>query len=79
MKDPNINKNNNKDDDTQRYKDFFNSFNEASETDEVLQQLANLNFYEEKSKITKNNNFNEENISKIKFENYIDNLLFFCG
>ena len=73
MKDPNINKNNNKDDDTQRYKDFFNSFNEASETDEVLQQLANLNFYEEKSKITKNNNFNEENISKIKFENYIDN------
>ena len=35
MKDPNGKKINNKDDEMQRYKDFFNSFNEASETDEV--------------------------------------------
>ena len=56
----------------QRYKDFFNSFNEASETDEVLHQLANLNFGEEKTKFNKNSN-NEGNISKIKFENYNNN------
>jgi hypothetical protein len=56
----------------QRYKDFFNSFNEASETDEVLHQLANLNFGEEKTKFNKNIN-NEGNISKIKFENYNNN------
>ena len=72
MKDPNGNKNNKKDDDMQRYKDFFNSFNEASETDEVLHQLANLNFDDEKAKIKKNKN-NENNISKIKFENYNNN------
>ena len=73
MKEPNINKYNNKDEDIHRYKDFFNSFNEASETDEVLQQLVNLNFEEEKLKKNKNNNFNEGNNSKIKFENYNDN------
>ena len=56
----------------QRYKDFFNSFNEASETDEVLHQLANLNFDDEKAKVKKNKN-NEGNISKIKFENYNNN------
>jgi len=72
MKDPNGKKNNNKDDEMQRYKDFFNSFNEASETDEVLHQLANLNFGEEKTKLNKNSN-NEGNISKIKFENYNNN------
>ena len=72
MKDPNGKKNNNKDDEMQRYKDFFNSFNEASETDEVLHQLANLNFGEEKTKFNKNSN-NEGNISKIKFENYNNN------
>jgi hypothetical protein len=72
MKDPNGNKNNKKDDDMQRYKDFFNSFNEASETDEVLHQLANLNFDDEKAKIKKNK-INEGNISKIKFENYNNN------
>jgi len=72
MKDPNGNKNNKKDDDLQRYKDFFNSFNEASETDEVLHQLANLNFDDEKAKIKKNK-INEGNISKIKFENYNNN------
>ena len=72
MKDPNGKKINNKDDEMQRYKDFFNSFNEASETDEVLHQLANLNFGEEKTKFNKNSN-NEGNISKIKFENYNNN------
>ena len=72
MKDPNGKKINNKDDEMQRYKDFFNSFNEASETDEVLHQLANLNFGEEKIKFNKNSN-NEGNISKIKFENYNNN------
>ena len=72
MKDPNGKKINNKDDEMQRYKDFFNSFNEASETDEVLHQLANLNFGEEKVKLNKNSN-NEGNISKIKFENYNNN------
>ena len=56
MKDPNGKKINNKDDEMQRYKDFFNSFNEASETDEVLHQLANLNFGEEKTKFNKNSN-----------------------
>ena len=75
MKDPNGNKINKKDDDMQRYKDFFNSFNEASETDEVLQQLVNFNFEDKKTKLNKNNiiNANEENISKIKFENYNNN------
>lgn len=75
MKDPNGKKINNKDDEMQRYKDFFNSFNEASETDEVLQQLVNFNFEDKKTKLNKNNiiNANEENISKIKFENYNNN------
>ena len=62
-----------KDDEPQRYKDFFNSFNEASETDEILQQLVNLNFDEKKPKSKNNNNFKKEKISKIKFENYINN------
>ena len=48
MKDSNGN-NNKKEDDQQRYKDIFNSFNEVSETDEVLHQLAALNFSEEKN------------------------------
>ena len=75
MKDTNGKKNNDKDDEMQRYKDFFNSFNEASETDEVLHQIVNLNFEEEKPKLNKINNINinEENISKIKFENYNNN------
>ena len=75
MKDSNGKKNNDKDDEMQRYKDFFNSFNEASETDEVLHQIVNLNFEEEKPKLNKINNINinEENISKIKFENYNNN------
>ena len=72
MKDSNGKKNKDKDEEMQRYKDFFNSFNEASETDEVLHQLANLNFGEEKTKFNKNSN-NEGNISKIKFENYNNN------
>ena len=74
MKDSNGKKNNEKkDDEPQRYKDFFNSFNEASETDEILQQLVNLNFDEKKPKSKNNNNFKKEKISKIKFENYINN------
>ena len=74
MKDSNGKKNNDKkDDEPQRYKDFFNSFNEASETDEILQQLVNLNFDEKKPKSKNNNNFKKEKISKIKFENYINN------
>ena len=75
MKDSNGKKNKDKDEEMQRYKDFFNSFNEASETDEVLQQLVNFNFEDKKTKLNKNNiiNANEENISKIKFENYNNN------
>ena len=73
MKDSNGKKNNEKDNEFQRYKDFFNSFNEASETDEVLHQLVNFNFEEEKSNIIKDKNFNDENFSKIKFENYNNN------
>ena len=73
MKDSNGKKNKDKDEEMQRYKDFFNSFNEASETDEVLQQLVNFNFEDKKTKLNKNNNINEENISKIKFENYNNN------
>ena len=76
MKDSNGKKNKDKDEEMQRYKDFFNSFNEASETDEVMQQLVNLNFEEVKPKLNKINNINinEENISKIKFENYNNNI-----
>ena len=51
MKDSNGKKNKDKDEEMQRYKDFFNSFNEASETDEVLQQLVNFNFEDKKNKI----------------------------
>ena len=65
MKDSNRNNKENKNDDPQRYKDFFNSFNEVSETDEVLHQLAELNFSEEKNINIKNNN--EEN-NKINIE-----------
>jgi len=64
MKDSNGNNKENKNDYPQRYKDFFNSFNEASETDEVLHQLADLNFSEEKNL---NINNNEEN-NKINIE-----------
>ena len=75
MKDSNGKKNKDKDEEMQRYKDFFNSFNEASETDEFFQQLVNFNFEDKKTKLNKNNiiNANEENISKIKFENYNNN------
>ena len=75
MKETKGNKNNKKENEMERYKDFFNSFNEASETDEVLQQLVNFNFEDKKTKLNKNNiiNANEENISKIKFENYNNN------
>ena len=65
MKDSNPNNKENKNDDPQRYKDFFNSFNEASETDEVLHQLAELNFSEEKNINIKNNN---EKNNKINIE-----------
>ena len=78
MKDPNGN-NNKKDDEIQRYKDIFNSFNEVSETDEVLHQLAALNFNEEKkTNINKNDNIkskldiNEEEqniLNEINFQN----------
>ena len=68
MKDKNGKNINDKDNDLQRFKDFFNSYNEVSETDEVLNQLVNFNFGEENSKL-KNNN--EKSILKeIKFENY---------
>ena len=53
MKDSNGKKNKDKDEEMQRYKDFFNSFNEASETDEVLQQLVNFNFEDKKTKLNK--------------------------
>ena len=68
MNDKNGKNINDKDNDLQRFKDFFNSYNEVSETDEVLNQLLNFNFGEENSKL-KNNN--EKSILKeIKFENY---------
>jgi len=65
MKDSNGNNKENKNDDPQRYKDFFNSFNEASETDEVLHQLAELNFSEEKNLNIKNN---DDDNNKINIE-----------
>ena len=66
MNDKNGKNINDKDNDLQRFKDFFNSYNEVSETDEVLNQLLNFNFGEENSKL-KNNN--EKSILKeIKFE-----------
>ena len=60
MKDSNINNNNNnkKEDEQQRYKDIFNSFNEVSETDEVLHQLVSLNFNEDKNISAQNSNIN---------------------
>ena len=60
MKDSNINNNNNnkKEDEQQRYKDIFNSFNEVSETDEVLHQLVSLNFTEDKNISAQNSNIN---------------------
>ena len=68
MNDKNGKNINDKDNDLQRFKDFFNSYNEVSETDEVLNQLVNFNFGEENSKL-KNNN--EKSILKeSKFENY---------
>ena len=68
MNDKNGKNINDKDNELQRFKDFFNSYNEVSETDEVLNQLVNFNFGEENSKL-KNNN--EKSILKeIKFENY---------
>ena len=60
MKDSNGNNKESKNDDPQRYKDFFNSFNEASETDEVLHQLADLNFSEEKNLNVNNNDENNK-------------------
>ena len=73
MKESKGNNNNKKENEMERYKDFFNSFNDVSETDEILNQLANLNFGEGKQKLNQNNNVKEENISKIKFENYNNN------
>ena len=68
MNDKNGKNINDKDNDLQRFKDFFNSYNEVSETDEVLNQLVNFNFGEDNSKL-KNNN--EKSILKeIKFEKY---------
>ena len=59
MKDSNINNNSNKkEDEQQRYKDIFNSFNEVSETDEVLHQLVSLNFNEDKNISAQNSNIN---------------------
>ena len=78
MKDSNGN-DNKKEDEQQRYKDIFNSFNEVSETDEVLHQLADLNFSEEKKIIVnKNDNIkskldiNEEDqniLNELNFQN----------
>ena len=59
MKETKGNKNNKKENEMERYKDFFNSFNDVSETDEILNQLANLNFGEDKQKLNKNNNVNK--------------------
>ena len=47
MNDSNGNNNNKKKVEQQRYNNFFMSMNDISETDEVLNQLANLNFDEE--------------------------------
>ena len=86
MKDSNGNNNEKKDFEPQRYKDIFNSFNEVSETDEVLHQLADLNFSEEKninfqniitnttnlkSKLDINLNEEKQNIlNEIDFQNF---------
>ena len=74
MKDSNGNNKESKNDDPQRYKDFFNSFNEASETDEVLHQLAELNFSEEKNINIKNNN-GENNKINIEINDEEQNIL----
>ena len=70
MKDSNGNDNmSKKEENQQRYKDIFNSFNEVSETDEVLHQLAALNFNEDKKFNSQNNNLNDTNIkSKLDIE-----------
>ena len=47
MNDSNGKNNNKKKVEQQRYNNFFMSMNDISETDEVLNQLANLNFDEE--------------------------------
>ena len=70
MKDSNLNNNNTKkENEQQRYRDFFNSFNDISETDEVLNQIANFNFNEEK-------NINNPNIkSKLDVKEVDQNIL----
>jgi hypothetical protein len=73
MKESKGNNNNKKENEMERYKDFFNSFNDVSETDEILHQLANLNFVEDKQKLNKNYKVKGDNISKIQFENYNNN------
>ena len=73
MKESKGNNNNKKENEMERYKDFFNSFNDVSETDEILHQLANLNFVEDKQKLNKNYKVKADNISKIQFENYNNN------
>ena len=72
MKDPNGN-NNKKDDEVQRYKDIFNSFNEVSETDEVLHQLAALNFNEEKN-INKNDNIKSKLVINEEEQNILNEI-----
>ena len=72
MKDPNGD-NNKKDDEVQRYKDIFNSFNEVSETDEVLHQLAALNFNEEKN-INKNDNIKSKLVINEEEQNILNEI-----
>ena len=48
-----------------RYTDIFCSFGEVSETDEILHQLAELNFNEKK---IKNNNKNDKNLNELKIK-----------
>ena len=68
MKNSNGNNNSNKKEEDQRYKDIFNSFNEVSETDEVLHQLAGLNFTENKNINLQNNKTNNTMLkSKLDF------------
>ena len=86
MKDQKGNNNNKKGEEQQRYKDIFNSFNEVSETDEVLHQLATLNFSEVKNINLNNKNcankneeeqniFNELNFQNINNEEQLSNLI----
>ena len=80
MNDSNGNNNNKKKVEQQRYNNFFMSMNDISETDEVLNQLVNLNFDEENnnSKIKSkeeahklSNNIDYQNISNINKEKKI--------